>query len=173
LNDVLFTPWRLAYLTAGAGLPEKGQCLFCHLPSGPDEEALVVHRASHCYVVLNRFPYSSGHLMVTPFAHRARLSEMTAEERRELLDLSVVAETVLAQAYAPHGMNIGINLGRSGGAGVVDHIHLHVVPRWDGDTNFFSVTAGTRTVPEDLGTTWARLAPLFAARAERTGPASR
>lgn len=165
MNEVLFTPWRLAYLTGGAGLPEDGGCLFCALPAHPDVEALIVHRGTLCYVVLNRFPYSNGHLMVTPYAHRSGLAELTGEERRELLDLGATAETVLKSAYAPHGMNMGLNLGRSAGAGVVGHVHLHVVPRWDGDTNFLSVTGGTRTVPEDLGRTRERLAPLFAAHA--------
>jgi ATP adenylyltransferase len=173
LNEVLFTPWRLAYLTSGAGLPESGGCLFCSLPGMDDAEALVVHRGALCYVVLNRFPYSNGHLMVTPFAHRSGLAGLTPEERREMFDLGAAAETILAEAYAPHGMNMGLNLGKSAGAGVVGHVHLHVVPRWDGDTNFMSVTAGTRTVPEDLVRTRERLAPLFAARAERSAPAPR
>ncbi len=165
MNEVLFTPWRLAYLTTGAGLPETGGCLFCSLPSQGDAEALIVHRAPLCYVVLNRFPYSNGHLMVTPYAHRSGLAGMTADERREMFDLGAVAEKVLVEAYSPHGMNMGLNLGKSAGAGVVGHVHLHVVPRWDGDTNFMSVTAGTRTVPEDLVMTCARLSPLFAAHA--------
>ncbi len=169
MNEVLFTPWRLAYLTSGAGLPGKGECLFCTLQKQADDDALVIHRTELSFVVLNRFPYSNGHLMITPFAHRAGLADMTEDERRDMLDLGALSETVLREAYAPHGINMGINLGKTAGAGVVGHIHLHVVPRWDGDTNFLTVTAGTRTVPEDLGATRARLAPLFAARAERCG----
>ena len=165
MNEVLFTPWRLAYLTTGAGLPKEGGCLFCALPSAADEESLIVHRTALSYVVLNRYPYSNGHLMVTPFAHRAGLVEMTSEERCEMLDLGAACETVLKKAYAPAGMNMGVNLGKCAGAGVVGHVHLHVVPRWDGDTSFLSVTSGTRTVPEELEQTRARLAPLFAALA--------
>lgn len=170
MNEVLFTPWRLAYLTTGSGLPAAGRCLFCSLPEQEDREALVVFRGTLCYVVLNRFPYSNGHLMVTPYEHRSGLAAMTSDERRETFDLGAVAEKVLTEAYAPHGMNMGLNLGKSAGAGVVGHVHLHVVPRWDGDTNFLSVTGGTRTVPEDLGATRERLAPLFAAHA---APAAR
>lgn len=163
MTEVLFTPWRLAYLSTGEGLPEKGGCLFCVLPEGGDEEALIVHRGPLCYVVLNRFPYANGHLMITPFAHRGGLADLTPEERREMFDLGAAAETILRSAYAPHGMNMGVNIGKSAGAGVLGHVHLHVVPRWDGDTNFLTVTAGTRTVPEELPATRRRLAPLFAA----------
>lgn len=160
-REVLFTPWRLSYLQTGEGLP-PGACLFCVLPDADPAETLIVHRGASAYVVLNRFPYSNGHLMVTPYAHRATLTELEPRERAELVDLAAAAESVLAGAYKPHGFNMGINLGKSGGAGVPGHIHLHVVPRWEGDTNFMSVTASTRVVPEDLTVTRDRLARAFA-----------
>jgi len=159
--ELLFSPWRLAYLTGETAQMTDG-CLFCGLHRLADAEALIVHRATAVYAVLNRYPYSSGHLMVTPYAHRATLSEMTAGERCELLDVAAIAERVLGEEYRPHGFNIGLNLGRSAGAGIPGHAHLHVVPRWDGDTSFMTVTAGTRTLPEDLAVTHARLARGFA-----------
>ena len=163
MTDVLFTPWRLAYLTRG-GVGPKDACLFCLLWQEEDADALILHRGTYAYVLLNRYPYSNGHLMITPFAHRAGLSDMTSEERREMMELGAVAEDILRSEYQPHGFNMGLNLGKSAGAGVVGHAHFHVVPRWDGDTNFLMVIGGTRTVPEDLGMTRSRLAPRFQER---------
>jgi len=167
VTEVLFTPWRLAYL-AGETLPAGG-CLFCDLARRGDEEALVVHRARTAFVVLNRYPYTNGHVMVAPYAHHATLASLPPDERAELIEIAALCEAVLGEAYRPHGFNLGINLGKSAGAGVPGHLHLHVVPRWDGDTNFLSVLAGTRTVPEELPSTRARLAPLFAKAAARGG----
>jgi ATP adenylyltransferase len=163
LNEVLFTPWRLAYLI-GTDTPRDEGCVFCGLPARTDEESLIIHRGVLAYVVLNRFPYTNGHLMVIPFGHHATLGAMTVEERAELIELGAAAEAALRAEYHPHGMNLGLNLGRSAGAGIADHAHLHVVPRWDGDTNFFTVVSGTRTVPEDLSATRSRLAARFGAR---------
>jgi ATP adenylyltransferase len=160
--EALFTPWRAAYL-AGDGEPVAG-CLFCALASRSDESALIVHRGVLVFAALNRYPYTNGHLMLAPFAHRPSLSAMSAAERHELADLAAAAEEVLAAAYHPHGFNEGLNIGRSAGAGVADHAHLHVVPRWDGDTNFLTVLGGTRTIPEELGATREKLAAAFARR---------
>ncbi len=169
--EFLFTPWRLAYLT-GETPPATEGCLFCGLHRLPDGEALVVHRGASVYAVLNRYPYSSGHLMVIPYAHHANLTEMTPEERRELLEVATLAERVLSEEYRPHGFNMGLNLGRSAGAGIPGHAHLHVVPRWEGDTNFMTVIGGTRTLPEDLAATHERLARGFARATRRAeGPA--
>ncbi len=159
MNEVLYTPWRLNYLIGK--LPPIPGCLFCYLPANSDEDSLIIHRGRLCYAVLNRFPYTNGHFMITPFAHRASLLELSREEREELMSLAALGEDVLRREYSPHGINMGINIGKSAGAGVADHIHLHVVPRWDGDTNFLSVTAGTRTVPEDLPVTRAKLSQRF------------
>jgi ATP adenylyltransferase len=169
--EFLFTPWRLAYLTGDTAANVDG-CLFCGLHRLPDEEGLIVHRGTGVYAILNRYPYSSGHLMVTPYAHRASLAEMTAPERAELLEVAAVAERILAAEYRCHGLNVGLNLGKSAGAGVPGHAHLHVVPRWEGDTNFLTVVAGTRTLPEDLAVTRGRLAAGFARVSARPeGPA--
>jgi len=162
--EVLFTPWRSAYLSAGGIDPAAG-CLFCALHKQGDEDALVVHRGSAVYVVLNRYPYTNGHLMVAPYEHRASLGAMAGGERREMMDVAAAAEQVLSAEYRPEGFNIGLNLGRSAGAGVAGHAHLHVVPRWDGDTNFLTVLGGTRTIPEELPATRRRLAAAFARRA--------
>jgi len=160
--EALFTPWRAAYLS-GAGEPVKG-CLFCVLPGRTDEDGLIVHRGEKVFVSLNRYPYTNGHLMLAPYAHRASLSAMTPKERHELVDLAAAAEEILAAAYRPDGFNEGLNIGRSAGAGIADHAHVHVVPRWDGDTNFLTVLGSTRTIPEELGATRTKLATAFASR---------
>ncbi|HMA30047.1 MAG TPA: HIT domain-containing protein [Thermoanaerobaculia bacterium] len=160
--ESLYTPWRAAYL-AGEGDIVTG-CLFCVLPDRRDEDGLIVHRGELVFAALNRYPYTNGHLMLAPFAHRGSLSAMSAAERQELIELAAISEEVLAEAYRPHGFNHGLNIGRSAGAGVADHAHLHVVPRWEGDTNFLSVIGATRTIPEELGFTRGKLAAAFARR---------
>jgi ATP adenylyltransferase len=159
----LWSPWRLAYIT---GSSQPAGCVFC--PSTFDSEArqaefdsLVVDRGAHCFVILNLFPYNNGHLMVVPHRHIASLSEATADELRELIELTRRAEMALGEAYQPHGLNMGINLGKPAGAGVLGHVHMHVVPRWNGDTNFMSVVGQTRVLPEELPVTAARLRPIF------------
>ena len=122
---------------------------------------LALHHGKHCFVILNKYPYSNGHLMVVPARHVDSLSDATAAELTELITLTRTAEIVLKQAYQPHGLNVGINLGKSAGAGVLGHLHIHVVPRWNGDTNFMTVTAETRVVPEEPSQTVERLRPLF------------
>lgn len=155
MNDVLFTPWRMDYLTGNA--PASTGCLFCELQGLGDAEALIVHRGDRVFAVLNRYPYSNGHVMVVPRAHKASLGELDRAERCELMDAAARLEGALRADYAPHGLNAGLNLGKCAGAGVPGHLHLHLVPRWDGDTNFMTVIGATRVVPEDLGVTWHRL----------------
>jgi ATP adenylyltransferase len=159
--EVLFTPWRSAYLAAG-GVDPAGECLFCGLPKHPDDDALIVHRGALVFAVLNRYPYTNGHLMIAPFAHRASLTAMTPEERGQMMGMAARAEEILSSEYRPDGFNIGLNLGKSAGAGVAFHAHLHIVPRWDGDTNFLTVLGGTRMIPEELPATRRRLAAAFA-----------
>jgi len=154
----LWSPWRLAYIT---GASQSAGCVFCRAVSDPEAGALIVHRGATCFVILNLFPYNNGHLMVIPNRHIASLSSATADELGELIELTRRCEAVLTEAYGPHGMNMGINLGKPAGAGVLDHVHMHVVPRWNGDTNFMTVTAGTRVLAEELTDTAARLRPLF------------
>lgn len=127
-----------------------------------DEESLVVHGGRHCFVVLNLYPYSGGHVMVVPRRHVATLAGLTDAELIELARVSRLSESALRICYEPQGMNVGVNLGRPAGAGVVDHLHVHLVPRWEGDTNFMPVIGNVRVLPEDLATSAARLRPIFA-----------
>ena len=165
----LWSPWRLAYVSGSAEQP-KG-CVFCHAREeheGPG--SLVVARGTTCFVILNLYPYNNGHLMVVPNRHVARLAEATPEELGELMRLTQVSEAVLTEAYHPQGLNVGINLGRPAGAGIADHLHVHVVPRWTGDTNFMSVVGDVRVLPEDLEETARRLTPLFEKEMARLRP---
>ncbi len=160
--DSLFAPWRYSYLVqdrAGAA------CIFCKAfrPEG-DENQLVVYRARHNFVILNLYPYNNGHMMIVPVAHVASPAASTPAQRAEMAELAVVGEEVLREVYRPEGFNLGMNLGRAAGAGVDQHFHLHLVPRWAGDTNFMAVMAGTRVIPEDLRATRDRLRDRFLKR---------
>lgn len=147
-------------------LPKSEQpqgCIFCIAAASPDRrETLTIYRSESALVMLNRYPYTNGHLMVAPVAHQARLFESTDGALRALIRLTAEAQRILSDVYRPDGFNVGMNFGSAAGAGVADHYHMHVVPRWSGDTNFMSVTSRTRLVPEELEKTFDRLAPLFA-----------
>ncbi len=156
----LLAPWRLSYLTK-ANATRDTRCVFCDAVTGQKPSPLTLHCGDRCFVILNKYPYSNGHLMVVPRRHIGRLLEAVPDELTELMALTRTAEMVLSEAYAPDGLNIGINLGRPAGAGIVGHLHIHVVPRWDGDTNFMTVTADTRVVPEEPAQTVERLRPIF------------
>jgi ATP adenylyltransferase len=155
--DYLWTPWRYAYITTAAKNHASESCIFCELPKLPDAEARIVHRGQHCYVVLNTFPYTSGHVMIVPFAHVDELHKLPEAAAHELMALSQKMEHVLRQVYSPDGINVGMNIGRAAGAGVAGHVHMHVLPRWVGDTNFMTVTGETRVLPETLGVTYDRI----------------
>ena len=160
--DRLWTPWRLGYVTdASSGAPG---CIFCQALTRADEEPLIVARGERAFVILNKYPYNNGHLMVVANRHVGRLADLTAAEAAEIMTLSQQAERALTAAYAPHGFNLGLNLGKPAGAGVLDHLHLHIVPRWNGDTNFMSVVGETRVLPEELPATAARLRVEFGSR---------
>jgi ATP adenylyltransferase len=164
------------------GTPSTAQCIFCDAahtadaasggaPELTERTELIVARGQTCYVILNRYPYNNGHLMVVPNRHLGSLAALSTEELHELMLLTRDSEVALAEAYQPQGINVGINIGRPAGAGIVDHVHVHLVPRWTGDTNFISVIGETRVLPETLGDTAARLRPLFARlRAEHPRP---
>ncbi len=159
MPDVLFAPWRYEYLVAD----KTGGCIFCEAAASADEEeSLVVFRGRRVFVLLNRYPYTNGHVMVAPYGHDAWLSSSDPETLRELIGTIARAERILVSTYHTDGLNVGINFGAAAGAGVAGHYHVHVVPRWKGDTNFMTVTAGMRIVPEELSATLARLRPLFA-----------
>jgi ATP adenylyltransferase len=155
----LYTPWRLAYVTGAA---KPAECVFCAAQTAPDADPLVVFRGSTCFVILNLFPYNNGHLMVVPNRHIASLVDATPDELCELMALTRRAEIALREAFAPQGMNMGLNLGKAAGAGILEHLHLHVVPRWSGDTNFMTVVGETRVLPQELPVTADKLRPIFA-----------
>jgi len=155
----LWSPWRLAYVTGAAGA-DTPACIFCEA-AGTGRDELVLVRTKLAYVILNRYPYNNGHLMVAPRRHVATLATSTPDELADLMRLTRHAEMALTEAYTPQGINVGINLGRPAGAGIVDHLHVHLVPRWNGDTSFISVIGNTRVLPEELGQTAARLRPIF------------
>ncbi|MCB0875395.1 MAG: HIT domain-containing protein [Solirubrobacterales bacterium] len=147
-NQRIWAPWRLRYVKDAN---KSDECVFCAKPAlGDDREALIVHRGERCFVILNLFPYTSGHLMVTPFEHVGRLQDVGPEITAEMMDLAQRAMRRIEEVYSPEGFNVGINQGRVAGAGVEGHIHLHVVPRWAGDNNYMPVLADTRVMPQSL-----------------------
>lgn len=158
--DHLWSPWRYRYLTearSGSG------CIFCNMAQeDSDERNLIVHRGLYNFAVLNRYPYTSGHLMVVPYAHTDRLSGIDAAAATELMLLVRRAEGLLREVYKPNGLNVGMNIGESAGAGIAGHIHMHVLPRWVGDSNFMTTVGETRVLPEELSDTWRRLSGAFA-----------
>jgi ATP adenylyltransferase len=149
-------------------------CLFCQLRrAGDDAARLILKRRKTAYLMLNAFPYTTGHLMVVVHRHLGRLADLTAAERRDLWELAALGESVLQEVYHPHGLNVGLNLGRSAGAGIDGHLHLHIVPRWQGDTNFMTTCGGTRVLPEDLTESYRRLAETMRAAPRRRGSKGR
>jgi ATP adenylyltransferase len=184
--DILWSPWRYTYVSKADGAVRPGVamelaawpgdtgCVFCNLIASVDyamthgmpadkaeETAGIVTRGKHCFVCLNAFPYTSGHVMVMPYAHLDRLAKMPTEAAHELIELAQQTERALAAVYAPHGFNFGMNLGEAAGAGVAGHLHMHALPRWAGDTNFMTTVGETRVLPETLDATWKRLREAF------------
>jgi ATP adenylyltransferase len=154
--DRLWTPWRYRYISREK--PDGEACIFCEKAAGTDDAAnFIVHRAQRNFVLLNIYPYNNGHLMIAPYEHVATLGEVDPETARELMDLTRHAEQVLRRIYHPGGINIGMNIGDCAGAGVADHIHMHVLPRWTGDAGFMTTVGETRVIPEDLESTWRRI----------------
>ena len=150
-NRPLWAPWRIEFIRG----PKENRCFLCgnEQPGERPEEPLILHRGPLCFVMLNRYPYNTGHLLAAPYRHVADLAQLTREERLELLDLCAAAEETLRRAMAPEAFNIGCNIGKAAGAGVADHLHMHIVPRWNGDNNFMPVLADIRCVPEALEVT--------------------
>ncbi len=155
--DYLWTPWRYQYISQEiAG--EQPDCVFCDAAARKDDDVtLVVHRGTSCFVILNRFPYTSGHVMVVPYTHVAELERCDSATLGEIMHLAQRVEAALKTLYKPEGMNFGMNLGRAAGAGIAGHLHLHALPRWVGDTNFMTVTGETRVHPEELAVTYERM----------------
>lgn len=155
--DYLWTPWRFQYM-AEVSQGKQPECVFCDaIQRNCDEQTLVVYRGSKTFIILNRFPYTSGHVMIVPYAHVAELALCDPGTLPEMMELAQRMEVIYQKEYRPDGMNLGMNLGRAAGAGVAGHLHLHMLPRWFGDSNFMTVTGETRVHPEELRTTYDRL----------------
>ena len=164
--EIKFTPWRMAYIKS-ADAPEGRGCVLCDKGRSSDDAAdLVLFRGASCYVIMNLYPYNTGHAMIAPYAHTADFAGLAPEVGAELLALTQRVIGALAAEYRPDGFNVGLNLGRVAGAGIPDHLHVHVVARWNGDTNFMPITAGTKVMPETLVETYARLRRALAAGAQ-------
>lgn len=164
--DVLWSPWRYDYIKSGAGdvTHRPHDCVFCALlenAAETDENKFILFRAAHNFIILNIYPYISGHLMVVPYTHLAELAAAPKDVTDELMDLTKRCQSVLQEVYQPHGFNLGMNLGKAAGAGVAGHIHLHLLPRWIGDANFTTTIGETRVIPEALRTTYDKLRPYF------------
>jgi ATP adenylyltransferase len=157
--DRLYSPWRLDYVTS-ASEPVAG-CIFCDALAKGADEPLIVAREPFAFVILNLYPYNSGHLMVVPNRHVGTLAELQPDELLDVTRLMQRAETALTEIYRPHGLNVGVNIGKAAGAGVADHLHVHLVPRWAGDTNFMSVVGDVRVLPEEVPASATRLKPVF------------
>lgn len=159
----LWAPWRLEYIKSADRINEDG-CIFCDLPSDKaekDRENLIVFRSQETYVILNKYPYNGGHLLVVPYQHTNSLDDLSQSEKIELMQLLQKSVNALQAAFGPHGYNIGMNLGRTAGAGIEGHLHFHVVPRWRGDTNFMPVVGQTKVISAGCDETWEKLRPHF------------
>lgn len=156
--DVLWAPWRIEYVE----VKKQEGCIFCDKSADSDDEAnLILHRDSLAFIIMNAFPYNNGHIMVSPYRHVATLADLSDEEKLQIMQLAELAIDALSGAMAPDGFNAGINMGKTAGAGIADHIHFHVVPRWTGDTNFMPVVANTKVLPEALAATYRKLKEQF------------
>ncbi len=158
--DTLWAPWRMQYILD----PNKksGGCVFCvEAKTDNDKERLILHRGVLCFIILNLYPYNNGHMMVMPYRHISRLEELTAQENAEMMTLTQKCTAVLDAVFKPAGFNIGMNIGQAAGAGIDDHLHMHIVPRWNGDCNFMPVVGETKVMPQHLADSYTALAPGF------------
>jgi len=156
--DILHSPWRLKYILS----KKDDECIFCLKPEGGnDEKHFIIFRSDHCFVIMNIYPYNNGHIMVVPNKHVNSLVSLNKEELNDLFSTVQLSEKVINRAYGPDGLNIGINIGKAAGAGIDDHVHVHLVPRWNGDVNFMSTTGGTRVIPESFESTYKLLKEQF------------
>lgn len=154
--DYLWSPWRYAYITGDE--PQPGSCIFCDKPKESDDvRNLIVHRGQECFVILNAFPYTSGHVMIVPYQHTDELQKLSSSSATEMMALTQRLEGVLRLLYRPDGINLGMNIGKAAGAGIAGHLHMHILPRWTADANFISVIGETRVLPEALDTTYKRI----------------
>lgn len=165
----IWAGWRSAYVTGIAQSDAEDGCLFCTLIATDDEEALIVERTGSTFTVMNAFPYTPGHLMIAPLRHESELEALTAEEGAAVFGALQRAVVALKEASRPHGLNLGVNIGRVAGAGVPGHVHVHALPRWDGDSNFMTTVAEARVISEDLRTTWKKLKAVWPAKCPGPG----
>ena len=158
----LWSPWRSKYIASGVDSQAEG-CVFCRIAANPDQDATndVIHRGEHSFVVLNLYPYITGHLMVVPYEHTSELDSVAKETTDEMMDLTKRSQTALRAVYSPSGFNMGMNLGAAAGAGIADHLHIHLLPRWAGDTNFMTTVGESRVIPEALEVTYEKLCGKF------------
>ena len=163
--DILWSPWRYAYIKSDKNSETENTdvCVFCDIlqNSASDEDNFILHRAEFNFIILNIYPYISGHIMIVPYEHTDALDKISKETSDELMDLAKKCQTVLREVYQPHGFNLGMNFGKSAGAGVAEHIHTHILPRWTGDANFMTAIGETRTIPESLKDTYEKLVNKF------------
>lgn len=161
--DFFCSPWRYRYVTGASGAGAQQGCVFCRIVDAgiPDRRSLILHRAKHNFVILNRYPYASGHMMVVPYRHVSKLAAASQESASETIELTRRIECVLERLYRPDGVKVGMNIGHAAGAGVADHIHMHPLPRWAADSNFATVIAETRVLSEALEVTWGRAKAEF------------
>lgn len=161
--EIIWTPWRLRYILQAKSSEKTEECILCEKArcSGEDRKNYVLYRSRFCYVMLNLYPYTNGHLMVVPYRHEGDLTKLDDESLQEMSTLTRCGVAALERLMQPNGFNIGMNIGRIAGAGITDHVHMHVVPRWSGDCNFMTVLGGTRMIPEDLDATYDKLLPLL------------
>jgi ATP adenylyltransferase len=153
----LWRPWRINYIKDIENIREEG-CIFCTKPQqGDDEKSLILHRGKTAFIMLNLFPYNTGHLMVSPYRHQGDIADLTEEERNEMMELAVLSVRVIREAMRPQAFNLGMNIGKTAGAGFHEHVHMHIVPRWEGDTNFMPVVAGAKVMPESVQENYKRL----------------
>lgn len=168
MPEHLWATWRLKYIE---GADKVEGCIFCQFPAQPperDKELLILHRGEHAFIILNAYPYSNGHLMVVPYRHTASMEDFTDAELLEVMHLTRVGLRALSAAFAPQGYNLGVNMGRVAGAGIADHLHWHIVPRWNGDTNFMPVLGDVRVIPESLATVYDRLKAVLPSSLEQS-----
>jgi ATP adenylyltransferase len=158
----LWSPWRSSYIASGVD-SQAQDCAFCRIAANPDEDDtnFVLHRGEHAFVVLNLYPYITGHLMVVPYLHTSEFDSIAKETSDEMMDLAKRAQAALRNVYSPSGFNMGMNLGSAAGAGIADHLHIHMLPRWSGDTNFMTTVGESRVIPEALEETYGKLRDRF------------
>jgi len=167
--ETLYAPWRYTYIKTFQDEKRSEECVFCEAPKKSDDEALILYRGRHAYIIMNLYPYNTGHVMVVPYRHIADYTSLTEDEAAEIHLLIKLSLNAIRKTMKPHGFNIGINLGRVAGAGIDQHLHVHIVPRWNGDTNFMPIIAGAKVISQDVREAYKMLKPAFAEEAEKLG----